>query len=213
MGATRRSLLEAAKRTMAEHRANSVIIEQSHFSSRSNRRCPTKWTASETKNLEDGVEKHGEGSWADILKDKSLYFNKKRTIVDLKDKWRNLKNYQQYSARPIRKYVLVNEHHVPTLSPSGNQRIFNSRYPRDAALKAATKDEFYQKDKEFTYIYLRELNGTDDQPPIVHVYRGTRHIDLAAKIEKFRGKKTMWVACVEKIREEQLYDRERLESS
>lgn len=198
---------------MAEHGANAVIIEQSHFSSKSSRRRPTKWTASETKDLEDGVRKHGEGVWANILKDKSLHFNKKRTIVDLKDKWRNLKNYQHYSARPIRKYVLVNEHHVPMLNPSGNQRVFNSRYPRDAALKAATKDEFYQTDKESSYIYLRELSGANDQPPIVHVYRGTRRVDLAAKIEKFRGKKTMWVACVEKIREEQLYDRERLESS
>jgi len=46
--------------------------------------------------LEAGVAKHGEGKWAQILADQEFHFNE-RTIVDLKDKWRNWKHYRPYA--------------------------------------------------------------------------------------------------------------------
>lgn len=48
------------------------------------------WTSEEVQALIAGVKKHGAGKWAVILADNSLKFNRRRTNVDLKDKWRNL---------------------------------------------------------------------------------------------------------------------------
>ena len=46
------------------------------------------WTPEEETALQRGVELYGEGSWQTILERK--HFKKERTVVDLKDKWRNL---------------------------------------------------------------------------------------------------------------------------
>ena len=49
-----------------------------------------RWSDAETDALLRGVKKHGKGEWLSILKDGGLFFDKKRTAVDLKDKFRNL---------------------------------------------------------------------------------------------------------------------------
>ena len=46
----------------------------------------------EVKALTSGVKMHGEGKWANILRDKRLHFHETRTAASLKDKWRNLQH-------------------------------------------------------------------------------------------------------------------------
>uniref|UniRef100_A0A3Q1G249 Telomeric repeat binding factor 2 n=1 Tax=Acanthochromis polyacanthus TaxID=80966 RepID=A0A3Q1G249_9TELE len=48
-----------------------------------------KWTERETQNLKDGVRKFGEGNWKQI---RAYYSFDNRTNVNLKDRWRTLKN-------------------------------------------------------------------------------------------------------------------------
>ena len=54
----------------------------------SGKRKRVRWSESEEAQLRAGVAELGEGEWAKILKQFS--FDKCRTNVDLKDKWRNL---------------------------------------------------------------------------------------------------------------------------
>ena len=197
-----------AKKALEETEADRVIIEQVHYKGSKIRRIRKSWSDAEIQDLQKGVEKHGEGSWASIIRDPEFNFEPERTVVDLKDKWRNIANYLSYNQRPIRSYILVDKNHQPILNQNGNQKTFRNRYPRDAAMKVATKAEFYPTDDSFIDIYLRETVGEGDRPPIVHVYRGTRQKYFAAQILKFSGRKTMWVASVEKVREEQLFSRD-----
>lgn len=204
-----RNVLRTAKNSLDTTDAPSVIVEHVHFQGAHSRRLRTPWTDEECQNLRIGVDRHGSSSWLHILMDRTLNFNENRTTIDLKDKWRNMVHYRQYGARPIRSYILVNSLHQPILNNSGRERVLRNRYPRDAALKVATKDEFYKNGAEFIDIYLRELVGENNCPPMVHVYRGTRQRYIAADIAKFNNAKanTMWVATVEKIKEEQLFNR------
>ncbi|CAA2990405.1 telomere repeat-binding 2-like [Olea europaea subsp. europaea] len=55
------------------------------------RRRVGKWSADEEDALRTGVEECGEGSWKDILEKYGHRFADRRTQVDLKDKWRNMK--------------------------------------------------------------------------------------------------------------------------
>jgi hypothetical protein len=85
--------------------------------------------------------------------------------------------------------------------------LFNNRWPREAAKKVASRSEFYDTDETEITIYLKEIIGKNDaddqsQTPVVHVYRGTRTKTPAPAIPKFRSKEFMWVASIEKIREE-----------
>ena len=56
-----------------------------------------RFTESEVRNLQAGVQIHGEGKWTQILQDTRLQFDDIRTPVSLKDKWRHLskKNSRQ----------------------------------------------------------------------------------------------------------------------
>ena len=56
----------------------------------SKKRVP--WDDSEVDALLQGIKKHGKGAWAKILRDDAFRFATKRTAVDLKDKFRNLKS-------------------------------------------------------------------------------------------------------------------------
>jgi len=52
-----------------------------------------KWTRAEEDALRDGVRKHGPGKWRTIQKDPELGdVLRARSNVDLKDKWRNLRD-------------------------------------------------------------------------------------------------------------------------
>lgn len=198
------NVIDTAKRILEETNTNSVIVEDVVFSGK--RRERTFWSQEEVDNLTDGVKRHGSGQWAAILNDKKYKFRPGRTTKDLKDKWRNLTCYQKYNLRPIRHYLLVDEFHRPILTDKGRHRIFRNRYPRDAALKVTSKDEFYTNDKTNIDIYLQDMD--DEGRNTVHVYRGTRHKSLAVDIPKFAGKKSIWIPHVEKLREEKLYSKE-----
>jgi hypothetical protein len=177
------------------------------------RRKRRAWTDVEVENLKAGVSKHGEGNWVQILRDPEFHFDE-RNKYDLKDKWRNLVAYKPYSSRRIRRYMLLTPDHQPLLSESGHPHYFHNRWPRDAALKVASRSEFYTDGRTEIDIYHREVptrdvtqgNGQSSaeqyQSNIVHVYRGTRERREAVNIPKFQTKDHMWVPKVVKVREE-----------
>lgn len=193
-----------------DQRPQAIVIERALFEPEKPRRERVPWTLEEADNLEAGVRKHGEGRWSDILADPELYFNESRTQVDLKDKWRNMTAYVEYSLHPMRKFVLVDSTHQMIRSPAGNLHVFNNRWPRDAALKAATKDKFYPLDENdersvTTLIHLKELldqDGKKERPEIVHVYRVTRILQRPKNLSKFEGYAAVWTGKVEKVAEE-----------
>ena len=196
--------------------APSVIVEAARFNP-TVRRSRVHWTPEEEESLREGIRKYGEQAWAKILDDPVLgiTFHATRTMIDLKDKWRNMVDYKPYSERPIRRYMLVDEYHNPILTDAGNPHYFNNRYPRDAAAKVASKGEFYQPGQHSILIFLREVPleggnpfGNSNAGKVVHVYEGTRSRQTAVNIEKFKGIQTMWVPSVTKIREERLVHRE-----
>ncbi|XP_010463478.1 PREDICTED: telomere repeat-binding factor 5-like [Camelina sativa] len=52
-----------------------------------------KWTAEEEEALVAGIAKHGSGKWANIIEDPEFAPHLlDRTNINLKDKWRNMKN-------------------------------------------------------------------------------------------------------------------------
>ena len=177
------------------------------------RRKRRAWTNVEVENLKAGVAKHGEGNWVQILRDPEFHFDEHNKF-DLKDKWRNLVAYKPYSSRRIRRYMLLTPDHQPLLSESGHPHYFHNRWPRDAALKVASRSEFYTDGRTEIDIYHREVptrdvtqgNGQSGaeqyQSNIVHVYRGTRERREAVNIPKFQTKDHMWVPKVVKVREE-----------
>lgn len=202
----------------------SLVIESKTYNPRVLHRARCPWSEEEVESLTTGVERHGEGSWSAILNDADLSFNLQRTQIDLKDKWRNMKSYVKYSEHPIRRFVLLNSKHEPIISPSGNTHVFKNRWPRDAAMKVATRSEFYNlpgepgQDKSDPsrpiLIYLREVMDETDRscrPPYVHVYRGTRVQEPARNIAKFKGLTSVWTAAVEKLGEEILISQNELD--
>ena len=197
-------------RVAIDQRPKAIVIERAVFDPEKMRRKRVPWTEEETENLAIGVEKHGEGFWADIFNDPELYFNESRTQIDLKDKWRNMTSYIKYQEHPIRKFVLVDSTHQMIRSDAGNLHVFRNRWPRDAALKAATKDEFYPLDENnertsTTLIHIKELldqEGKRERPLIVHVYRVTRVLERPKNVKKFDGYAAVWVGKVEKVAEE-----------
>lgn len=162
------------------------------------------------------MQKYGLGQWAKIRDDSTYAFLEGRTSVDLKDKWRNMVNFKRYRDHEIRKYVLLDERHefLVTSNKQGKTsgyHYFHNRWPREAAMKVATRDEFYSgpEDGGPIMIYLREIvpmaaPGEEKEETIVHVYRGTRVKRVAVDIPKFKNKKFMWEPAVTKVREERL---------
>ena len=210
---------------LSENRAPpaAVVLECSHFIPPEERRQCRTWTPDELRRLEQGVKQYGEGNWSRIWHDAELEFYRgPRTAIDLKDKWRNLHNYRPYSEHPLRSFIIVDANHRPMRNPSGQLRIFKNRWPRDAALKAASKDEMYpilnaqtNERAPTTSIYVRELLSLDQQPfdlsePIksdqnvlVHVYRASRERQAPPRnLAKFENYRQIWVASVAKESEE-----------
>lgn len=63
------------------------------------RKKKTYWTAEEVEALRAGVRAHGEGKWAAIHDaNEAIFAPRERTLMDLKDKWRNL---ERAKARPV----------------------------------------------------------------------------------------------------------------
>lgn len=206
-----RLMTGSARKTFLETDADKIIYERSSFEPGKARRPRVNWTEEEIADLRRGVEKHGEGYWAAIHQDPSFKFSPSRTQIDLKDKWRNITAYVRYQHHPIRQFVLVNSLHSEILTPAGNSHIFKNRWPRDAALKVATRDEFYPLDEngkrvDSIVIYLKEVmdeRGKSERPQYVHIYRGTRTLQKPREnITKFAGYAAIWKGKVEKIGEE-----------
>lgn len=161
-----------------------------------------------------GVEKFGQ-AWLEIRKHEGFSFNPHRTDVDLKDKWRNLTNYQPYSSHGKRTFVLLDENHQAMIRPdTGKPYRFSNRWPRDAALKAASKSELYEDARNTTTIYVREVDSDAIRdaaiPPIVHVYEGTRRQEVAPPHLNDLRICSVWVSQVCKIREERFVSRDDL---
>jgi hypothetical protein len=189
---------------------HAIVVEKSKYDLTRMRRPRSPWSAKEIEHLKKGVVKHGEGSWAAILNDSALSFHGNRTQVDLKDKWRNMNSYVPYNNHPIRRFVLVNSKHEIVHSAAGNPHVFNNRWPRDAAMKVATRDEFYAPNEngeapDAILIHLKEIvedRIRSEKAPLVHVYRGTRVLERSKDIKKFAGYAAIWTSKVEKVAEE-----------
>ena len=181
------------------------------------------WTVSETNDLVNGVNKYGLGRWALIVKDGNYHFNE-RTNKDLKDKWRTITKSKSRSQIQKRKFILLDQFHQPLLTVNGSIRTFNNKWPREAALKVASRSEFYRfktaNSNEYITIYLAKfedyLNARDPQNSpkgsFVYVYRGTRYkrnlseFNFAKRLCKFDDlkRKYFWCPSVEKICHEKI---------
>lgn len=159
-----------------------------------------------------GVDRFGL-AWSKILKCPDYKFHPHRRSIDLKDKWRNITAYRPYGSHGKRTFVLVDENHRPiTRADNGKPFRFANRWPRDAALKAASRSEFYEPGRETTTIYVREVTGAHEAvPPLVHVYEGTRHKNPAPPHLNQVNIRTVWTSDVRKIREERFVSREDLQ--
>ena len=163
-----------------------VELEAGEGKKRSRRR-PVPWTPAEVEALENLCERFGAGKWAKMLQAGGTAFNECRTPQDLKDKWRVLQGRAAPSKRqqPKRMYRLLHSDGV----------VFCNRYPRDAALKAASRG--------WPRIVLLDLSS-DDQT--VHIFDGER-VERDVKTirnsqlrkTKFKDQDTFWVPSVTKI--------------
>lgn len=184
------------------------IIKAAEYAPKSSRIPRHPWTTEEENALREGVLRHGVGNWAKIRDDPDFSFHlnpKVRDNVALKDKWRNMVSYKEYSALPIRQYTILDKYHQPYRTRTGNLVCYRNRWPRDAALKAATKDEFYDGDpnKTTTIIYVKEIGNDGEESNIVHVYYAQRYrIPNDGSLPKFGSYRMRWGATVEKKREE-----------
>jgi len=135
------------------------------------------WSNRELDQLRKGVEKYGVGQWKKIHENLSF---PNRTPVDLKDKWRNLHSPRKPTLQEKRKFLMLDENGRPIGE-------FHNRYPRDAAIKAATKG--------YTFIRLRETHKS-----LVHEFKGWRVEEQKPGIMKFESshRDTIWVGKVEK---------------
>lgn len=160
-----------------------------------------------------GVDRFGL-AWADILKCPDYQFHQHRTQVDLKDKWRNLTAYRSYGSHGLREFILLDENHQPLVRPdTGRPYHFKNRWPRDAALKAASRDEFYSDGTNVATIFVREVGAASSSPaapPIVHVYQGTRRREMAPPHLSELEIRTVWSSEVCKVREERFVSQEDL---
>lgn len=159
----------------------------------------------ETKLLEMGVAKHGVGNWQ-LIKTEFFEHSDHRTVVDLKDKWRNLHHHKPYAAHKMRSFTVLDFNHRQLKTENGNPHVFRNRWPRDAALKAASRSEFYPSPMAHTAIlYVKELTPQDDELSVVHVFKATRRPEYnIPDIGRFTGynKSSFWLVDVEKVREE-----------
>lgn len=137
------------------------------------RRQRSMWSDAEIAALDAAINVHGT-NWAAIRDDKSVAIDSRRTTVDIKDKWRNLIKIRNATTLPLRKYLVLDSvHRVLRCETSGKPRILYGRYPRDAALKAATRDDLYPSSTDTqTVIFIRELvsnrslESGDDEDPV-----------------------------------------------
>lgn len=199
---------QAAKISEPVHR----IIKAAEYKPKSVRVPRHPWTTEEENALREGVRRYGVGNWARIRDDPGFPFHLNPQIRDnvaLKDKWRNLVSYKEYSALPIRQYTILDKYHQPYLTRTGNPICYRNRWPRDAALKGATKDEFYDGDpnKTTTIIYVKELGNEREESKVVHVYYAQRQrIANDGSLPRFGRHRMRWEASVEKKREEAMQE-------
>ncbi len=149
------------------------------------RRKPVAWNEAETETLKELVQEYGEGHWKKILAAGKGQFDKNRQPSDLKDKWRSMNGRNKAAQRPKRMYKLLHSKGV----------IFNNRFPRDAALKAASRG--------WPRIALLDLTAANQT---VHLYQGQRVEKDVKQIKnrsvrnsRFKNVDTFWVPHVSKV--------------
>jgi hypothetical protein len=83
-----------------------------------------------------------------------------------------------------------------------------NKWPRDAALKAASRDQFWTHGGSTIAVYVKEEGADDGEaiPPVVHVYQATRVRQLAPQHLRKHNVAIVWAAEVRKIREERLIE-------
>ncbi|PJF16568.1 hypothetical protein PSACC_03617 [Paramicrosporidium saccamoebae] len=179
-----------------------IIINAANYRP-TKRRPRLPWTPSEVMFLRMGVERFGM-AWADILKCNEYKFHPHRVQIDLKDKWRNLTNYRPYGSHGKRTFVLLDADHNTIVRPDTLKPYrFNNRWPRDAALKAASKTEFYDVGRTHTTIRVREILPDENASSVlVHVYEGTRKRCTAPPHLNELRIRQVWQSDVRKTHEE-----------
>lgn len=127
------------------------------------------WTDEEVRFLKKGMKKFADdpNRWSRILA--TYPFPPYRTSVDLKDKWRLIGD----PAAPKRRGW--KEHPITHFELVGTNQRFSNRFPRDAALKAATKG----------YVYILIRRQKEER---VHMYRGSVLMEEPPNIPKFAQK-------------------------
>lgn len=200
---------------LTEHIAKhpSVIVSTTIFEKKP-RKQRVAWSDEEVHSLERGVRKHGK-AWSKIIVDNDLTFNSTRSEIDLKDKWRNLKNYKEFSTLAKRTYMVLTAEHTPFLNPTTNNPYrFVNKWPRDAALKAASRPEMYQDDSSTCIIYIKEILSENYRahpavPVPVHVFECSRSWQQApTHLNKLGKVSVVTVTDAKKIREERCINQE-----
>lgn len=191
----------------------SVIVSTTTFEKKP-RKTRVAWTDDEVDSLERGVEKYGK-QWSKIHCDPALTFDTTRTEIDLKDKWRNLKNYKEFSTLAKRTYTVLTPEHTLFLNPTTmNPYRFVNKWPRDAALKAATRPEMYDGDSSTCTIYIKEIPSENFRkhpavPVPVHVFECSRAWQQAPEHLNRLGKvQVITVPDARKVREERCINQE-----
>ncbi|KJE94428.1 hypothetical protein CAOG_05071 [Capsaspora owczarzaki ATCC 30864] len=192
------------------------------------------WTTAEIAALKQGVEKLGVGKWTAIRNDpRWSHILSRRTPQNLYDRYRvaGFRMRRQPREQPFRKFILLDADHKPVMGGTAKSPapvvygrgaagvgLGRVRHPRDAALKAAKRDDLYSPEEETCTIYLREVGNQCNQKfqsqdplsalpmhyDVVYVFSGSRHLIPAPKLERFANYSQVWTTRAQLIRREPL---------
>jgi len=111
--------------------------EKGYENIRKNNRTRVPWTEDEMEALKTGVASHGAGNWTVILDEFSKVFNKKRRVIDLVNKHREMSKSSSFYTTSSRDWVEIGEDGKPLEDVLGEVRVFSDKFPYNAAKKIA----------------------------------------------------------------------------